>query len=500
MSLLCDSTRTLPEPIRPYPPLFPEPAPAPLPDPSPEFPEPLPCPYPDVYPDPDLFDDDEDESLFSGVSPRKSHQRFSSVVTESASEPSGERIAVRERVSEANMAIAAGERADRFAAAAAAYSNPVQKPDLPNISCLTDRWGTRQDGETCEGFTFSIPGSGEITKDDCGAWIQTAACGSNPKHYSKRISKNCGRVECPICWTGPVGRAARNASARLRGYTTDALQKRLREKYQLTVNHFTTSPLYGVITPDMPYNKIKQRGRDIAAKAGITGGFMGFHPFRIKKSVAWRLARLCDDNLKDYPDEREKKFWELVRADALGLGSWRDYVRWSPHFHIVGFGRLPDQKTDEDKEAVRVLYKGWVVKWIRHVDTYRQFDGTKLQDPIAELIFYILSHAGYQAGRKMPVWLGVCSPNNLHAEETTKEEYLVVCPKCGSPVIVGCGDPDNGTFMPDRDPDDGGTVQYILKCREIRYVIGRNPRNRERAAWKAECEAARLGRLAMGLT
>jgi len=66
MSLLCDSIRTLPEPIKPYPPLFPEPAPAPLPDPSPEFPEPLPCPYPDDYPDPDLFDDDEEEKFYGG--------------------------------------------------------------------------------------------------------------------------------------------------------------------------------------------------------------------------------------------------------------------------------------------------------------------------------------------------------------------------------------------------------------------------------------------------
>ena len=42
MSLLCDSTRTLPEP--------------------------LPCPYPDDYPDPDLFDDDEDEEERAGGS------------------------------------------------------------------------------------------------------------------------------------------------------------------------------------------------------------------------------------------------------------------------------------------------------------------------------------------------------------------------------------------------------------------------------------------------
>ena len=385
--------------------------------------------------------------------------------------------------------------ADRFRAAAAAYSNP-QKVDPPNISCVTDRWGTRQDGEVLEGFIFSLPGSGQITNPDCGAWLRSAACSRDPKDYSKRISKNCGHIECPVCWTGPVGRVARNASARLRGYIREALIKSLQERYQLTVNHFMMSPPEGAITFDMPYNKIKQRGRDMAVRAGITGGFMAFHPFRIKKSVAWRLGRLCDDNLKDHPEEREKKFWELVRADALGLGSWQEYVRWSPHYHVVGFGRLPDQKTDEEKDAVRTLYKGWIVVWIRHVDSYRQFDGTVLQDPISDLVFYILSHAGYQAGRKMPVWLGTCSPNNLHAEETIKQEFNVVCPKCHAPVILGTGDPDKGSFIPDRDPKHGGTVQYILKCRTIRYVIGKRPRS----AWKQECENSRLARLAMGIT
>jgi len=409
------------------------------------------------------------------------------VVNESARELASDQTAV-------------SEREDRFAAAATAYSNPVQKPDPANISCLKDRWGTRQDGEICEGLIFSIPGSGEITNpDECGSWYRTAACSKSHKHYKKRLTRNCGHITCPVCWTGPVGRAARNVSARLRGYTKDALQKRLREEYQLTVNHFVMSPEKGIIMPDMSYNKIKQKGRDIAAKAGITGGFMAFHPYRIKKSVAWRLARLCHDAVKDSSEEREKKFWELVRENALELGSWREYVCWSPHYHAIGFGRLPDQNTEEEKESVKKLYRGWVVVWIRHVDSYRQFDGTKLQDPIAELALYILSHAGYQPGRKMPVWLGVCSQNKLHAEETTAAEYPVVCPKCGSPVVLG-GEAGDGSFIPDLDREDGDLVQYVIKCREIRYVIGRNPRSRDRAAWKAECEQARLDRLAMGLT
>jgi hypothetical protein len=324
-----------------------------------------------------------------------------------------------------------------------------------------------------------------------------AACSKDATHYKKAMSVNCGHIVCPACWTAPIGKQARTVSAKIRGFAKDAKLKNLKTDNELIVNHFIMSPPKGAILPDMPYNKIKQKGRDMARKAGITGGFMAFHPFRIKKRIAYRLGLLCEENAKNNPEEREKKFWELIRVDALKLGSWAEYVFWSPHYHVIGFGRLPDQKTDEEKETVKILYKGWVVVWIRHVDSFYQFDGTTILDPIKELAFYILSHAGYQPGKKIPVWLGDCSQNKIYSVVTVKQEYQVVCPKCAAPVVNGC-ETETGMFVPDLC--NGKHVQYVLMRKEVVYCIGKSPKKAWRNEWQKQCDKARLDRLAMGIT
>jgi hypothetical protein len=388
---------------------------------------------------------------------------------------------------------------------------PAYQPDNPIISCLTVRWGTRKDEENLQKSSFSLPGTGEITSlEDCGTWLKLAACSREPVHYKKKIAHNCGHTECSICWSGAIGRIARGVSSRIRGFRKDAVTKDLYSDSQLIVNHFSLSPPSGVITPDMSYDKIKQKGRSMAEKAGIWGGFMAFHPFRLKKRIKQRLTALCAGAVRLSEEEKEKKFWQLVKEDTLHLGSWQDYVRWSPHYHAAAFGWLPSQETDEQKEAVKKLYKGWVVTWIRHVETYQQFDGTRLCDPIAELAFYVLSHAGYQPGKKIPVWLGACSQNKMHVEETLIQEFKVVCPKCAAPVVVG-GEDQDGVFVPDPGDGmiynsdghlvpDGEFKQYILKCREKRYVIGKSQKSDWRKEYREIIEKARLERLAMGIT
>lgn len=375
-----------------------------------------------------------------------------------------------------------------------------QKGGSPTICSHTDRWGTRQDGQVLEGLTFSLPGTGKITdSEQCGSWVKVAACSTDPGHYKKPIAHNCGHIDCPICWSGPVGKASKRVSSRLRGYQRAALVAGLKTDIELTINHFVLSPPDGAIVPGMTNNQVKQKGRDIAMKAGIWGGVMAFHPWRIKKAVSWRLKLLCTDNLTDHPEEREKKYWELIRENALGLSSWIEYVTWSPHFHVIGFGKLPDQKTPEERENVSQLYKGWVVVWIRHVNDYRQFDGTSLDDPISDLAFYIFSHAGYQQGRKIPVLLGVISPNNLYVVTVEKQEYQVSCPKCQAPVWMGAEDP-GGIFVPDLV--DGRPVRYLLRCKAYVYGIGKNPNSTAvfKKSWAAQCEKARLERLSWGIT
>jgi hypothetical protein len=235
------------------------------------------------------------------------------------------------------------------------------------------------------------------------------------------------------------------------------------------LNHYILSPRAGDITPDMPYNMIKQRGRSMAARVGITGAVQIFHPFRIRKALHPRLVRTCRAAAHMNEEDREKKFWELVRDDVLQLGSWENYVEWSPHYHYIGFGRLPDQKTPEQKAAAALVLDGWVVKWIRHVDTERHFDGQNMQDPIAVLTAYLLSHAGYQAGKKIPSWLGVLGPNQLRKIDDPEPLSLpVVCPVCGAPVVMGAG--DHGRWENSLD-SEGELIPYRLRCFVQHYEV-----------------------------
>ena len=390
------------------------------------------------------------------------------------------------------------------------------KTDPSSISCVTDRWGTPQGREVLKKSSFSIPGSGEITDpEQCGNWFKVAACSVVPEHYKKKITHSCGHIVCPTCWRDPVYKAAKTASGRIRGFIADAINKKLHcDSYsELVLNHYVLSAPAGLIMPDMPYNQIKQKGRDIATTAGIWGGFMAFHPWRLKKRIIQRLSTLCIEHANMGEEEREKRFWEMVRDDALQLGSWRKYILWSPHFHAIGFGRLPDQNTEEEKEMVKKLYKGWAVVWIRHVETFHQFTGQRLADPVADLAAYILSHAGYQENKKMPVWLGELSQNKMYVKEIIKQEYSVICPKCQADVVMG--QEEMGIWVPDINSMTGKMIPQILKNREFIYIIGKNPnckrkRSRREKIWhdvvpdgitfQQQCEAARLDRLKMGIT
>jgi hypothetical protein len=330
---------------------------------------------------------------------------------------------------------------------------------------------------------FIIPGTGKVTDETlCGSWSSTHACSKEPGHYLRTIKHSCDNPSCPVCFPSWISKASRRIAERVRGYIgaandaqvdLDGVDLALWHKDNTRyLNHYVGSPRPGEITPDMPYNAIKQRGRAMAARIGITGAVQVFHPCRIRKALQPLLSAKCRGVSRLNEEDREKKFWELVREDALHLGSWKKYVVWSPHFHYIGFGRLPEQVTPEQKEECGKRLAGWVFRWIRHVDTERSFDGQEMQDPIAALAAYLLSHAGYLPGKKIPSWCGVLGPN--HLKKIGDPDHMsepVVCPRCGSPVILY--DPSYGQLIPRLDPDTGGQIPYRLRYCNQKYEIKR---------------------------
>lgn len=327
---------------------------------------------------------------------------------------------------------------------------------------------------------FMVSGTGKQTDNRCGEWSRSYACSKEPRHFLKTVKHSCDNPTCPICFGSWLNKASKRISERVRGYIAAANDNQTdldgaalaawHKDNTRYLNHFILSPrvivsrdgqYYGEIMPGMSYNQIKQRGREMAARVGITGAVQLFHPFRIRKDLHHDLVRVCRGAIHMNEEDREKKFWKLVREDALHLGGWREYVEWGPHFHYIGFGRLPDRKTPKQKAVVEAILGGWMLKWVRHVEKERHFTGQEIEDPIAALAAYLLSHAGYQEGRKIPSWLGVLGPNELRKKgEPVQLSHAVVCPVCGAPVVMG--EERFGMWEHSRDPD-GNTIPYRLR-------------------------------------
>jgi len=410
MSLLCDSTRTLPEPIKPYPPLFPEPAPAPLPDPSPEFPEPLPCPYPDDYPDPDLFDDDEDERLskpgsderfaaaaaaycnsgkiHQGSSPRKSHQRFSSVVTESASEPSGERIAVRERASEASLAI--------------------QK--MPWYPALAD---------------FNIyrpekPANG-IKTLECEKWMYT---GKDANGNVKIIKHSCGRITCPVCYTDYLVKKADELDERFKGYARDVLGAR-RDSRQII---FSMSPERVVVLARQAKNNsailkdlYTAEYNETLAVSGLTGGVSFYHDCRVRhpgtgatgaraKMLIGREAKLAGFMADDAP-KSQLYAWIAIQPNR------DEYYYLSPHTHALVFGRILDIAD------FRKVCPNWIYKNKGPVKN------------VAGLVYYLMSHMAVIPDKRSVTGFG-CMSSALLGRDLVSEKIEDVLSPDGLPYFI----------------------------------------------------------------
>ena len=331
---------------------------------------------------------------------------------------------------------------------------------------------------------FKIPGTGSITDvKNCGTWKTSAACSNDPGHFTRHFKNSCGNPLCPECYGSWISKAANRIAQRLRGYIREANNGQFtlddtplaawHKDNTRYLNHYVVSPRKDEICFDWSYQKIRQVGMKMARRMGVTGGEGFFHPYRVIKPIKIRLKYLCRETTRMTEDEQERKFWELIRDDALKLGSWQKYVEWSPHYHIIGFGRLPDQRTQEQRDEFKRKFAGWIVHWVRHVNTERYFTGQDMHDEVIELAAYLLSHSGYELnekgkGRNIPIDFGVCGRNQLKKlGDPLIESYQVVCPKCQSLVIMGTM---TDRFIPDRDRD-GLVIPYKLQSSTQRYQI-----------------------------
>jgi len=154
-------------------------------------------------------------------------------------------------------------------------------------------------------------------------------------------------------------------------------------------------------------NDLKQESHQILKDISCIGGAIIFHPFRFNKS--------------------KREFY------------------YSPHFHVVGFGKIRGITKDCNR-------RGWFIKSMgRRKSTFHTFH-------------YLLSHCGIKKGSHALTWFGDLSYCKLHVEI---EPNSGVCPLCSQRLVPIYYDGVHPVVPPDQnfegfvDPFDWYEVQTI---------------------------------------
>ena len=270
------------------------------------------------------------------------------------------------------------------------------------------------------------------------------------------VRESCQRAECPECYREWAGKAGARVSDLLRGVRaayqsvepdlgSDYMEIARNVRRTQRIRHWTFSPPPGLIQEGTSLPDAFRVFQQFRKGRFLVGGVVWFHPYRIKQVYRDLLLEyMKSGQFRENLDEENGGLWRLIHLDVLNLGSWRDYVYWSPHFHILGFGGLPDAK---------VFYRltGWVYKMHGHrpLEIKPAPDG-HLVDSVKRTASYISTHAGIEPGKDSRRVFGICAPRNIAKVKdplTGQDEVRLVkksylkCPKCGAYLTEHWGIP-----------------------------------------------------------
>lgn len=228
-------------------------------------------------------------------------------------------------------------------------------------------------GKKCEKGGLPIP-------------LVCSGCG----HEIKVGTASCGHVDCPSCWSTWAHRGAERMSRRVWGYReaskTDYLPRHV--TFDLNV---------------LDWNLAKKK----ALELGFTGGVLVPHP--------WRIRPECKQMINDIASSNHTHRYNVVR----GLPDWRAVVYYSPHYHMLGYGKgiaIP-------KDSTEYLYK--IISKPGSLDAAQN------------LAFYLLSHTHIPTSARKASYryFGTCTSQKLKPTWTYKHSDTMKCSECGKEMV-----------------------------------------------------------------
>lgn len=237
------------------------------------------------------------------------------------------------------------------------------------------------------GNAFEMVGTGKKCEKG-GAPIPLVCSGCG--HEIKLGTCSCGHVECPTCWSTWAHRGAERMSMRVWGYMEAS----------------KTSHLPRHVTFDLDvldWDKAKKKAHDL----GFTGGVLVPHP--------WRIRCECKKMVNDIASSKHMHRYNVVRS----LPDWRAVVYYSPHYHMLAYGKGIEIPKDSDEYLYKVIRKATSIEAAQN------------------LAFYLLSHTHIPlaSGKASYRYFGTCTSQKLKPTWTYKRLETLKCSECGKEMV-----------------------------------------------------------------
>ena len=244
---------------------------------------------------------------------------------------------------------------------------------------------------------FIIPGTGQPS-ENCNEWIPIKFC-SECGHliFTKG---NCNSPKCPI------------HSTKWRYKRTATIFKRI-YSHKLTFNTRSGHIVVSISNDDKAklktfdgFKKVTRSVVRFLKKKGVLGGAVIYHPFRIIPEYKRQIYDIFNEN-KD-TGLGEFALWKTL---SKKVKNWKDFVYYSPHFHIIGNYNFLQEGNKEDRY------------FFKRIGDFMPIGGATAQEGIIKCSMYQLSHVGIpkQWKKQSVIWFGSLAYNKWCIDKASQK-------------------------------------------------------------------------------
>lgn len=289
--------------------------------------------------------------------------------------------------------------------------------------------------------SWAIPGKG-AAGSRCGVVAPNGFC--DGEHHVTFGRHDCGRRSCPRCWYS----GWRNPR------TVEAVVRLAAARYDAD-DGIDRRAVHGVVSPPEPaeiettdeFYSARSKAVEVAKEAGIRGGFVVPHGYRIIDRIQTRIQAERDAG------EFEGGDWKWVREHDA---PWYSFVEWSPHFHVIGLSTDVQGGDRSDGWVVHNIKRKRADGEVRHSLAPFTLTGRDGYEDMASVTGYVLSHATFEkeSNRQTVTWFGDLHGSNFAPEKELSEGAYSKIRRTTQEVVGAHGD----------DEEDGEGVEEGREC------------------------------------